>query len=162
MQQFFYNFWKSRYPSNTEVAWLSYFDEVKKANAEFGTHSLRGFDTDRGRVFLQYGPPDVRNKYDTEPSAIPYEIWEYYSLNDKSLMLSDPYNKQSTRKFVFYNPDLVSNRYTLIHSDARGEINNYRWDLLIHNRNTQSSNIDDSTAPSHYGGNSTDNYNHPH
>ena len=162
MEQYFYNFWKSRYPLNAEGAWLNYFEEVKKVNKEFGTFGLRGFDTDRGRVYLQYGPPDVRNKFDTEPSAIPYEIWEYYSLNDKSQMLTNANNKQSTKKFVFYNPDLVSNKYTLIHSDAIGEINNYRWDLLIHSRETQSTNVDDTTAPVNFGGSSTENFNHPH
>ena len=46
---------------------------------------------------------------------------------DKSKIISNPNNKQSNRKFVFYNSDLIS-RYKLIHSDAIGEIHNTRWD----------------------------------
>ena len=161
MQQYFYNFWKSRNASNPELAWEEYYQDVQKVNKEFGTFSLKGFDTDRGRVFLQYGPPDIRNKYDVEPSALPYEIWEYYSLVNKALILTDPDNKQSTKKFIFYNPDLVTNKYTLIHSDARGEINNFRWNLLIHKRDTQDSNLDNATTPSEFGGNSLDNFNNP-
>ena len=161
MQQYFYNFWKARSASNTQIAWLEYYKEVMKVNREFGTYGMRGFDTDRGRVYLQYGPPDQRSKYDTDPSALPYEIWAYNTLVDKTQVMTNPNNKQSTKKFVFYNPDLVSNKYVLLHSDARGEILNTRWDLEIHRRNNQAPNLDQETAPEHYGGNSQDNYNNP-
>ncbi len=161
MQQYFYNFWRSRNPSTPETAWLDYYQEVQKVNNEFGTFGKKGFDTDRGRVYLQYGPPDVRTKYDTEANVIPYEIWLYYSLHDKTMDLENPDNKQSNKKFVFYDPDLVSNRFSLIHSDARGEINNYRWNLLIHKTNSNSTNLDDPTVPDNFGGNSNENYNNP-
>lgn len=161
MQQYFYNFWKSRNALNPEVAWLEYYKEVMKVNKEFGSYGLKGFDTDRGRVYLQYGPPDQRTKYNTEPSALPYEIWEYYSLIDKTLLLTNPSNRQSNKKFVFYNPDLVTNKYVLIHSEARGEINNVRWKLLVHKRDTQSLNLDNENVPDHFGGNADDNFNNP-
>lgn len=161
MQQYFYNFWKSRYPLNPEIAWLDYYMEVQKVNKEYGTYGLKGFDTDRGRVYLQYGPPDQKTVYDNEPSAFPYEIWEYYTLNDRSQMLVNPGNKQSSKIFVFYDPDLVTNRFTLIHSEARGEILNTRWRLLIHKRDTQSNNLDEENVPDHFGGNSDENFNNP-
>ncbi|MFL5762695.1 MAG: GWxTD domain-containing protein [Bacteroidia bacterium] len=161
MQQYFYNFWKSRDANDPEAAWLTYYEEVKKVNKDFGTYGLKGFDTDRGRVYLQYGPPDYRSKYDTEPSALPYEIWEYNTLVDRSLVLTNPANKQGNKKFVFYDPDLVTNKWTLIHSDARGEIFNTRWKLLVYKRDTQSSNLDDESVPEHFGGNADDNYNNP-
>jgi GWxTD domain-containing protein len=161
MQQYFYNFWRARNVSNTEIAWLEYYKEVRKVNKEFGTYGLRGFDTDRGRVYLQYGAPDQRTKYDKEPSALPYEIWEYYSLVDKTQVFTNPDNKQSSKNFVFYNPDLVSNKYVLLHSDARGEPINTRWDLVINKRNIQNPNMDAEKAPENYGGNAQDNYNNP-
>jgi len=161
MQQLFYNFWKSRNDKDPQLMWLEYYKEVMKVNKEFGTYGLKGYDTDRGRVYLQYGPPDQRTKADVEPSAYPYEIWEYNSLYDKSLALTYPDNKQSNKKFVFYNPDLVTNKYTLIHSTAQGEINNVRWELLIHKRDTQSNNLDNETVPEHFGGNADDNYRSP-
>ncbi len=161
MQQLFYNFWKSRNELEPQLMWLEYYKEVMRANKEFGTYGLKGYDTDRGRVFLQYGAPDQRTKADVEPSAYPYEIWEYYSLYDKSLALTYPDNKQSNKKFVFYNPDLVTNKYTLIHSTAQGEINNTRWELLIHKRDSPAPNLDNEKAPSHYGGNADENFNNP-
>ena len=158
MQQLFYNFWKTRNEKYPQSAWLAYYKEVMKVNKEFGTYGLKGYDTDRGRVYLQYGPPDQRVKSDVEPSAYPYEIWEYYSLYDKSLSLVYPDNKQSNKKFVFYNPDKVTNRYSLIHSTAKGEIYNERWELQIHSRDTQNSNLDDTKAPTHFGGNADDSF----
>jgi GWxTD domain-containing protein len=158
MQQFFYNFWRARNEHDPQIAWLEYYKEVMKVNKEFGTYGLKGYDTDRGRVYLQYGPPDQRTKMDREPSAYPYEIWEYYRLYDKSLSVTYPENKQSNKKFVFYNPDLVTNKYTLIHSNAQGEINNTRWELLLHKRDTQINNMDINTAPRSYGDNAQDNF----
>lgn len=161
MQQYFYNFWKSRNATNPEQAWLDYYKEVMKVNKEYTSYGQKGFDTDRGRVYLQYGAPDQLTKYYTEPSALPYEIWEYYSLVDKSRILTNPGNRQSNKRFVFYNPDLVTNKFELIHSEARGEINNTRWKLNVYGRDTQSTNLDSEGVPDHFGGNANDNYNNP-
>lgn len=161
MQQFLFVFWKTRYPSNPEINWLEYYKEVMKVNKEFGTFGLKGYDTDRGRVYLQYGPPDQRAVYDHEPSAYPYEIWEYYSLVDKRQIITNPDNKQSSKKFVFYNPDLVTNKYRLIHSTAKGEIYNTNWDLILHKRDTQTNDPDMEKSPDHFGGNTNDTFNNP-
>lgn len=161
MQQFFYVFWKTRYPDNAEISWLEYYKEVMKVNKEFGTYGLKGYDTDRGRVYLQYGAPDQRSVSDHEPSAYPYEIWEYYSLSDKKQMLTNPNNRQSNKKFVFYNPDLVSNKYKLIHSTAKGEIYNTSWELMLHKRDTQTNDLDMEKVPDHFGGKADDTFKNP-
>ena len=133
-----------------------------KVNKEYSSHGLKGFDSDRGRVYLQYGTPDQLTKYYTDEGAFPYEIWEYYSLIDKSQALTNPDNRQSNKKFVFYNPDLVTNKFALIHSDARGEINNARWKLQIYSRTTQSTNLDNENVPDNFGGNADENFKNPH
>jgi GWxTD domain-containing protein len=161
MQQFLFVFWKSRYPDNAELSWLNYYKEVLKVNKEFATYGLKGYDTDRGRVYLQYGAPDQRAMSEHEPSAYPYEIWEYYSLTDKKQLFTNPNNKQSSKKFVFYNPDLVTNKYRLIHSNAKGEIYNTSWNLLLHKRDTQTNDMDADKTPDHFGGQSKDSFNNP-
>jgi GWxTD domain-containing protein len=161
MQQFFFVFWKSRTPENPQKSWEEYYQEVLKVNKEFATYGMKGYDTDRGRVYLQYGPPDQRTMSEHEPSAYPYEIWEYYSLVDKKQALTNPNNRQSSKKFVFYNPDLVSNKYRLIHSTAKGEIYNTSWELLLHKRDTQTNDLDSDKAPSHFGGNANDSFSNP-
>jgi hypothetical protein len=82
------------------------------------------------------------NQHYAEPSAYPYEIWHYYKLGT-----------QTNRKFVFYNPDLVTNDFLLLHSDAQGELSNARWQMVVYKRDTQSINFDDEKKPGDYFGN---------
>jgi len=140
MQQFIYSFWHNRNSSDPEQEWLKYKAEVKKVNKEFSTLIKRGYMTDRGRVYLQYGPPDTRAEAPREPSAYPYEVWHYYKLKN-----------QNNRRFVFYNPDLITNDYELIHSTANGEIFDERWHLRILKRDTQSHDLDMENGSDHYG-----------
>src|SRR5205807_871352 len=77
MQQYFYNFWMSRNSLDPEGSWLAYHRGVMKVNKLFATTGMRGYNSDRGRVWLQYGEPDARNINDNEPTTFPYEIWQY-------------------------------------------------------------------------------------
>lgn len=140
MKQFFYGFWYNRNPVDPEKEWLKYREEVKKVNKEFSTLIKKGYMTDRGRVYLQYGPPDTRAEAPREPSAFPYEVWHYYKLKN-----------QNNRRFVFYNPDLITNDYELIHSTANGEIFDERWHLRILRRDTQTHDLDREDGYDHFG-----------
>lgn len=151
MQQYFLGYWMNRNQATPEAAWVMYNTEVQKVNKTFGTQTKRGYDTDRGRVYLQYGAPNQRTESTYEPSAYPYEIWHYYKLPG-----------QSNRKFVFYNPDLVTNDYQLLHSDAKGEINDPRWELRIHERgNNQVRSIDTQKPRENMGSRSSDSFRNP-
>jgi len=48
---------------------------------------------------------------------------------------------QSNRKFVFYNPNFAANDYELLHSDAVGEISDYKWKIKLMARDTDPFNI---------------------
>ncbi|MCX6306973.1 MAG: GWxTD domain-containing protein [Bacteroidetes bacterium] len=124
MQQFLYSFWVNHDPKNPELAWNLYKAQVYKVEVNFGTPVKKGYQTDRGRVYLQYGPPNTRSTQYNEPSNYPYEIWQYYTLN----------NNQRNRKFVFYSQDMVTSDFQLLHSDATGEIMNPRWKIDLRNR----------------------------
>lgn len=151
MQQFFYDFWAKRSPVNPEKAWIDYHQEVLKVNNEYSTPIKRGHATDRGRVYLQYGPPNTITKSYNEVSAYPYEVWHYYKIGT-----------QSNRKFVFYNPDLVTNDFTLIHSDAQGEPFNNQWQLVIYKRDTQSIDYDtENKGDDYFGNKAEENFNNP-
>ena len=144
MQHFLYNFWSRRDRVNPEPAWLSYLAEVKKVNEAYSSFIQKGYKTERGRVYLQYGPPNTIDQNYNEPSAYPYEIWHYYRLNN-----------QSNRKFVFYNRNMATNEFELLHSDATGEAYEPRWEVMLHQRNTQSGvDWDTERAPSHLGSHS--------
>jgi GWxTD domain-containing protein len=157
MQRFLYNFWQSRSPLNPEEAFKRYNLDVKAVNAKFGTLVYKGYETDRGRVYLQYGPPDKREESPSEPNAYPYEIWFYYTLEDKSKL--NPI--QTNKRFIFYNPDLATNNYVLLHSDALGEIKESRWEMKLHKRTVQSHDFEKTDAPKHFGGNADDMFKNP-
>lgn len=150
MQKYFLNFWSNRNEFNPEQAWYDYKLELKKTDNEFGTSISRGYETDRGRVYLQYGPPNTMTKQYSEPSAYPYEIWHYYKIAN-----------QTNKKFVFYNPQMATNDFELIHSDAVGEIYNYSWQILINKRNTQTNSIDDERGTRHWGNKAEEFFNDP-
>lgn len=150
MQQYMLSFWINRDALHPQEAWEKYFFEVRKVVKEFSTSIRKGYNTDRGRVYLQYGPPDNRTQMPHEPSAYPYEIWQYYKVKG-----------QSNRRFIFYNPDLVTNDFKLIHSDALGEIMNDQWQLLIYKRDTQTNDIDQTTPSGRFGSQIQQNYQTP-
>lgn len=131
LKKYFHNYWKETAPTNPNTAWLKYKKQVQYTQKLFGTHIKYGYETDRGRVYLKYGAPNFVTERPNEINAYPYEIWHYYKVEE-----------QSNRRFVFYNPDLITNDYPLLHSDMRGELNNTRWQYELYKRNTPPSNID--------------------
>ncbi|PLX03616.1 MAG: hypothetical protein C0595_06585 [Marinilabiliales bacterium] len=154
LQKYFLNFWSTRNNLYPMDAWISYKKLVLKANYNFSTQNTPGFDTDRGRVFLQYGPPNVVSESYNEPNAYPYEIWHYYEMPDN----------QKNKKFVFYTQEIATNDFQLIHSNAIGELNNYKWRIWINNRDTRYTNlmnVDDSHYREIWGSNQDKYYSQP-
>ncbi|MBL4818018.1 MAG: GWxTD domain-containing protein, partial [Deltaproteobacteria bacterium] len=150
MQKYFLYFWEKRDNLFPEKAWQDYLTEVERVDREYGTRLYKGYETDRGRVYLQYGLPNSITKADHEPNSYPYEIWHYY----KTV-------KKSNVKFVFIDTDLAINDYTLIHSDAIGEINDPRWHFQTQKRNTPFENIDIERGREHYGGRALEYFKNP-
>jgi GWxTD domain-containing protein len=151
MQRYILGFWNNFDVKDPEGAFTRYNEQVVAIQHSYGTMILRGYNTDRGRVYLKYGMPSVKQVMDKEPSAYPYEIWTYYKLPDN----------QRNRKFVFYDPDFASNNYILIHSDAIGEIYDANWELRLRKRDTQTNNFDTQQGVDHFGGNAAEDFDHP-
>ena len=124
MKRFFYTFWNDRNTVEPGKEWRVYKEQVQMVDRLFGTRILHGFETDRGRVYLQYGAPNDSYKSEHEPSAYPYEIWSYYKAGD-----------QRNKKFIFYNPNLAGNNYELLHSNVRGELQTPNWERYLSKRN---------------------------
>lgn len=143
MQKFFYGFWANRDAYTPEKKWREYEAQVQLVQREFGTKIRKGYMTDRGRVYLQYGPPNDRDMRPHEPSAYPFEIWQYYDMKQ--------YNQRNAI-FVFVNRDLSTNDYQLMHSTAQGELFNERWQVELYSRDTQYNDFDITTPTDHFGG----------
>lgn len=150
MQQFLFNFWQNRNSIEPEKAWLQYYTEVKKVIASYSTQTKAGYNTDRGRVYLKYGPPNHIVESYSEPAAYPYEIWHYYTLGI-----------QRNKRFVFVAKDMVTNDFALIHSDAIGELSNYRWQLEVYKRTWDPDNIDATGPDDAFGNKAYDFYKNP-
>ena len=142
MKRYFYGFWVNRDAFEPEKAWKEYEEQVKLVNKLYSTRIMKGWQSDRGRVYLQYGSPSDLEVRPNEPASYPYEIWQYYDI---------PKLNQRNVMFVFANRDLSSNEYMLIHSNAQGEIYNPRWQTDLMKRNNQAPNLDDNAADDHFG-----------
>ena len=140
-------FWVQTSGASAAIAWAEYKKQVLFAQKLYSNNFQDGYETDRGRFYLQYGPPNSIVERETSPTEYPYEIWVYYKIK-----------MYSNKRFIFYNPDLVNKAYRLLHSDMIGELQNYRWQQALSKRNSSNGNIDDPNDGNvdHYGGESND------
>jgi GWxTD domain-containing protein len=123
LQGFMYQFWYKRNPLSPELAWSQYSKEVEACQVEFGTKIKKGWETDRGRVYLQYGKPSTRVIRNNDPDYWPFEIWHYYQTS----------NNMHNKRLLFYNTSLNGDM-ELLHSDIPGEITNFDWKNLVRSR----------------------------
>ncbi len=149
-KKFLLSFWVKRNQLEPEASWQEYRDKVKQVERRFSTSIKNGFETDRGRIYLKYGSPNSIVERKREPNAYPYEIWHYYQIAVRS-----------DARFVFYNPDLISNDYELLHSNVYTEIRDYRWQQKLYKRTDQMPNVDQTDPLDHSGRWSDDLFNIP-
>ena len=131
LKRYFYSFWNQTAPENPKRAWQDYKKQVQYTERIFSTQIRRGYDSDRGRIYLKYGAPNHVTDQPNGTSAYPYQIWQYYRIGERSNV-----------RFIFYNPDLVTNDYPLLHSDLIGEIQNFNWQKEILKRNNNGNTLD--------------------
>ena len=125
MQSFLYSFWWKRNPENPEAAWLQYSKSIRVVKDNFETRIKKGWQTDRGRVYLQYGAPNTRIVRNNEVDYWPFEIWHYYSTD----------NNLHNRRFLFYDTTLMGDM-ELLHSDVPEETKNFNWKEMVRSRPT--------------------------
>ncbi len=140
LSNFFYSFWYKRDQISPEQAWEKYNAQIKYLNSIYSSGNMKGYRTDRGRVFLVYGPPNSVYEAPYDSHSYPYEIWQYNQIES-----------QSNVQFIFYNVDLVSKNYELLHSDLIGEIQDPFWKVKLVNRKTPIFNFDDKSIENYHG-----------
>ena len=146
-RKFIQLYWTKTSPDSPYDAWLKYKAQVNLVEHLYANNFQEGFETDRGRVYLQYGSPTNIVKRDFSASEYPYEIWQYNEIG-----------RFSNKRFIFYNPDLVNNAYRLLHSDMVGELKNPAWPRELAKRNSTNGNVDDPNSGNvdHWGQYSND------
>ena len=119
---FFLNFWYKRNENNPQQEWYKYYKKVMQVNNNYSTLRFKGYKTDRGHYYLKYGPPNYIDYYPSDVNSFSFEIWTYYFF---------PATNQTHVYFVFYEKDLVTRDYRLLHSNAIGEIQNSQWKQIL-------------------------------
>ena len=115
MKNFFYRFWKDRFPLDPKYSWKNYLQVVKTVNEEFDNGRIPGYKTDRGRIYLQYGAPNSRivNNFSSEHER--FEVWHYYKIDH-----------QSDCRFVFSGKNRGTDM-SLVLSNVDGEVTDTEW-----------------------------------
>lgn len=121
MKQFFYGFWENRSPLDPQSQWVKYYDAVKRANQMFSCNKIKGFATDRGRIYLKYGTADYIENSVHENHMLPYQIWSFNKIGT-----------QTNRLFIFAETAMGTNDYELIHSTVQGELYNENWKDIVY------------------------------
>jgi hypothetical protein len=126
---FVYNYWKAR-GSDPKKAWEQYADKVREVNKLFSGGNARGYETERGQVYLKYGKPDERIVVMNEPGTLPYEVWQY----------NTPGKQSSQGIFLFYRPTYMVSDMILLHTTVNGELRNQQWRSLLYTGAASSTN----------------------
>jgi GWxTD domain-containing protein len=98
-------FWKERDPT-PETEQNEYKDEYYRRLTyveKYFSGFHEGWKSDRGRIYIIYGPPDEIDSHPFDIDAAPYEIWYYY---------------QAHLRFVFWDEYGLGN-YVLLNPDGR-------------------------------------------
>jgi len=113
-QKFLFDFWQKRKIGNPDlVGDENYYSRIKSANELFSSSFQDGWKTDRGRVYVIYGPYDEIERYPSSTESNPYEIWHYNNIQGGVI-------------FVFVDREGLGN-YQLVHSTHRNELHEEMW-----------------------------------
>ncbi len=140
-KNFFVSFWEKRANISAgeppEKKWQEYLARIEYANQQYRSALRNGWETDRGRVLLTFGVPNDIQNYQGERDKYPYQIWSYNKIGVQSNVI-----------FVFYDRDLATNEYPLLHSNKYGEYNNPQWRALLLKSNPGGADMEDFNSQS--------------
>lgn len=116
---FLERFWQGRDPDPSTQANEARADlhaRIALAQSRFRETGRDGIDTDRGRVFIKFGPPTEISRESGELTCKDHEIWSY--------------RKEREYEFVFFD-ETGAGSYRLIHSNYPGEVSRPEWRDIV-------------------------------
>jgi len=125
MRYYIYNYFIALNKDDPERAWKEYSNKVIGVNKLYTGHGTPGYATDRGFMYLRYGPPTDIITVENESGALPYEIWQYNTLTQRN------HRDVSDAFFLFYRPQGALD-YKLLHSTVEGELQNEAWRTYLY------------------------------
>ncbi|MBQ7281014.1 MAG: GWxTD domain-containing protein [Bacteroidales bacterium] len=159
-QAFLLRFWTVRDPLHAADRWNEYRGWLEYVDKHFSYPRMRGYKTDRGRVYLQYGPPDFIRDEKNFVSALRLgsgtnvgAITDQYgnTVGSSQIGPDTPGNKSlghihylpyqlwrynklerddANRVFLFWD-EFRSGFYKLLVSNARGEVMDPLWERRL-------------------------------
>lgn len=116
-------FWVKRDPTpgtsrnEAEEGFNARIAYVNKKFSEGGAAPAPGWRTDRGRIYLKYGPPDVNLNRRGVGRQLPFQVWGYTSGAQR-------------RKYCFVDLTRFGN-YSLVYSTDKSEPTRGDWRTLL-------------------------------
>lgn len=108
--EFYQTYWQNRMGEITEF-------ELRCVESSRYSNSFReNWETDRGRVYIIYGPPDDIDTVSFRVDEIPHETWHYYEGGNNSFVFADL---------------LGSGEYEQIYSTVDGEVSYQNWTQML-------------------------------
>lgn len=155
-QTFLYQFWTSRSALDAAGKWNEYLGWLTYVDEHFSYPRTPGYRTDRGRVYLQYGPPDFirdeknfvgalrigsgTNSQQEMNASLTNNITTTTTRSDSQGHIYYlpyqiwRYNHMTTdepnRVFLFWD-EFRSGFYKLLNSNARGEVRDPKWERRL-------------------------------
>ena len=122
-RQFLTTFWTNRdqdgIPS-VNTARREFYERLLVVNDRFGEPGgTPGFQTQRGRVYLTYGPPAELDRRPFDTQFNPHEVWTYENIPGEGRSV-----------FVFVDRYNAS-QFELVHSDVLGEVSVTNWQAEV-------------------------------
>ena len=123
-REFLRRFWARRDPSpgtvknEAEQTFNARLMAVNRKFAEHGTTEVPGWRTDRGRIYLEYCPPDITLTRRGLGSTLPFTVWKYTQGNKRP------------RKYCFVDITGFGN-YVLVYSNDPAEPSRSDWRQLV-------------------------------
>ncbi|MFC1527883.1 GWxTD domain-containing protein [Candidatus Neomarinimicrobiota bacterium] len=104
-EELFKRLWKNRDPSpDTAINELmnEYYKRVAYSNIHFDSF-IDGWETDRGMIYIIFGPPDEINRFLIQQRSEPYETWQYYRIQESFTFVGDNFGHyRLTTPFLGY------------------------------------------------------------
>lgn len=114
---FLFKFWHARENPGNQGLKDEYYSRVEFADKNFAFANRKGWQSDRGRVYIVYGEPSQIDRYPSNPGTDPFIVWKYHEL-------------EGGVRFLFVDETGFGD-YKLVSSTMRGEIYDTRWDRYL-------------------------------
>jgi GWxTD domain-containing protein len=122
-REFLRRFWARRDPTprtaknEAEAEFNARLAVVNRKFAEHGATEVPGWRTDRGRIYLENGPPDITlTRRGLPGTMLPFEVWKY--------------TRSKVRKYCFVDPTWFGN-FVLVYSTDPREPSRSDWRQLL-------------------------------